>query len=173
MPTRKEIQDSLVESQKEIITYFQGLSPEAREKPCTESGVAGEAPWRAKDHLAHLTANEQDVQTLLRRVLEGDKSLPGNLGAMSREDMIAWRDQSNQTYVNAHRDDSMETLFADVVEARQQTLALLEQFTDEQLAEPAGGMFGADRTVGDMFIANVQHEAQHVAWTEEGFRQGL
>jgi hypothetical protein len=92
---------------------------------------------------------------------------------MSREDMLAWRNQTNQTYVNAHHDDSMETVFAAVVEARQQTLALLEQFTDEQLAAPAGGVFGADRTVGDMFVVNTLHEAQHVKWIEEGFRQDV
>jgi DinB superfamily len=173
MPTRKEIQDALAESQKEIITYFQGFSPESLEDPCTASGVAGEAPWRVKDHLAHLTPNEHGVQALMRGTLEGDTTLLDKLRSMSREEMMAWRNQDNQIYVNAHHDDSVEKLFADLAEARQQTLALLEQFTDEQLAAPASGPFGANRTVGDMFIANAQHEAQHVKWIEEGLRQGF
>ena len=71
MPTRSEIQDTLAASQKNVIAYFEGLSPEALERPCTASGVPGEAPWRAKDHYAHLTANEQGIQTLLRLSLTG------------------------------------------------------------------------------------------------------
>lgn len=173
MPTRKEIQDKLAESQKEIVTYFQGFSPEAIENPCTASGVPDEAPWRAKDHLAHLSANEHGIQALIRGVLEGDTGLLDKFGSLSREEMTAWRNQENQKYVNAHHDDSMEKLFADLTEARQQTLALLDQFTDEQLTAPAPGIFGTDRTVGDMFIANTQHEAQHVTWIEEGLRQGF
>jgi hypothetical protein len=43
------------------MTYFKGLSSEALERPCTESCVPGEVPWRAKDHFAHLTANEQNI----------------------------------------------------------------------------------------------------------------
>jgi hypothetical protein len=67
----------------------------------------------------------------------------------------------------------METLFADLATARQETLKLLEQFTDEQLAAPASLSFVADRTAGDLFAANAQHAAMHILWIEEGFRQGL
>src|SRR5260370_31940593 len=69
MPTRSEIQDTLAASQEQVLAYFDGLSPEALERPCTAIGVPGEAPWRAKDHFAHLTANEQGIQTLLRITL--------------------------------------------------------------------------------------------------------
>ena len=109
MPTRSEIQDTLAASQKKVIAYFEGLSPEDLERPCTASGVPGEAPWRAKDHFAHLTANEQNIQVLLRLSLTG-ASLPANLSAMSPQERLAWGNQRNQTYVNAHHDDSMETL---------------------------------------------------------------
>lgn len=67
----------------------------------------------------------------------------------------------------------METLFADVAAARQETLHLLEQFTDEQLASPASLSFVHDRTAGDLFAANAQHAAVHMTWIEEAFRQGL
>jgi len=81
--------------------------------------------------------------------------------------------QRNQSYVNAHRDDSMETLVADLAAARQDTLTLLEQFTDDQLAAHASVSFAADRTAGDLFAANAQHGAVHMTWIEEGFRHGL
>ena len=75
--------------------------------------------------------------------------------------------------ISAHDNDSMETLFEDLAAARQETLNLLEQFTDEQLAAPASLSFVANRTAGDLFAANAQHAAAHMRWIEEGFRQGL
>jgi hypothetical protein len=171
MPTRSEIQAILAASQERILAYFDGLSPEALERPCTASGVPGEAPWRAKDHFAHLTANEQGIQTLLRLTLTGG-SLPDNLATMSAEERLAWSNQRNQTYVNAHCNDSMETLRAQLSRARQETLDLLEQFTNEQLAAPVSVSFLRNITAGNLFVANAQHAASHMAWIEEGFRQG-
>src|ERR1700681_2237675 len=107
MTTRSEIQDTLAAAQEKVMAYFEGLSPEALESPCTASGVSGEVPWRAKDHFAHLTANEQGIQTLLRLTLTG-ASLPTNLTTMSAEERLAWSNQRNQTYVNAHYNDRME-----------------------------------------------------------------
>lgn len=173
MPTRSEILDTLAASQEQVAAYFQGLSQEELEHPCTASGVPGEAAWRAKDHFAHLAENERNIQILLRLTLKGETSLPGNLGAMSREERLAMANQRNQNYVNAHHDDSMETLAADQAVARQETLKLLEQFTDEQLAAPASISLAADRTAGDLFAANAGHAAVHIKWIEEGFRQGL
>ena len=172
MPTRSEIQDTLAASQEKVTAYFDGLSPEALERPCTASGVPGEAPWRAKDHFAHLTANEQGIYTLLRLTLAG-ASLPDTLAKMSTEERLAWSNRRNQTYVNAHRNDNMDTLRAQLFTARQETLALLEQFTDEQLAAPLSISYLTNMSAGDLFVANAQHAARHIAWIEEGFRQGL
>jgi len=173
MPTRSEILDTLAASQEQVTAYFQGLSPQDLERPCTASSVPGEAAWRAKDHFAHLTQNERNIQILLRLTLTGQTSLPGNLGALSPEERLAMSNQRNQSYVNAHHDDSMETLVADLAAARQETLNLLELFTDEQLAAHVSLSFVADRTAGDLFAANAQHAAAHMMWIEEGFRQGL
>jgi hypothetical protein len=172
MPTRLEIQDTLAASQGKVLAYFEGLSPETLERPCTASGVPGEVPWRAKDHFAHLTANEQNIQTLLRLTLTG-ASLPDNLATMSAEERLAWSNQRNQTYVNAHRNDRMETLRAHLSTAYQETLDLLEQFTDEQLAAPVSLSFLAHMAAGNLFVANAQHAAMHITWIEEGFHQGL
>ena len=173
MPTRLEILDALAASQEHVTAYFGGLSPEDLERPCTASGVPGAAAWRAKDHFAHLAANERNIQIVLRLTLKGETSLPGNLGVMSREERLALANQRNQSYVDAHHDDSMEILVADLAAARQETLNLLELFTDEQLAAHASISLAADRTAGDLFAANAQHAAMHITWIEEGFRQGL
>jgi hypothetical protein len=171
MPTRAEILDTLAASQEEVLAYFQGLRPEALERPVTASGVPGEAPWRAKDHFAHLAQNELSIQYLLRFTLAGQTSLPGGLGALRPEERAAMANQRNQDYVNAHHDDTMEALIANLMAARQETLQLLDQFSDEQLAAPATLSYVADRTAGDLFTANAQHATAHIRWIEEGFSQ--
>src|SRR5215472_4821939 len=97
MPTRAEILDTLAASQERVQAYFGGLSSEALERPCTASGVPGEAPWRAKDHFAHLAANERNIQVLLRMALQGETRLPGTQGAQSREDRLTLANQRNQS----------------------------------------------------------------------------
>jgi len=113
-----------------------------------------------------------ELLTLLRLSLTGG-SLPGNLGTMSPEERLAWANQRNQTYVNAHRDDSMETLGAHLSAAHQDTLDLLGQFTDEQQVAPVSPSLMTNMNAGNLFIANAQHAAIHKTWIEEGFRQGL
>jgi hypothetical protein len=155
------------------MAYFQGLSPQALERPCTASGVPGEPAWRAKDHFAHLAQNERNIQYLLRSTLTDVTSLPGSMGELSPEQRLAMGNQRNQSYVNAHRDDAMETLVANLASARQETLDLLTQFADEQLAAPLSLSFMGDRTAGDLFAANAQHATAHIGWVEEGLRQNL
>jgi DinB family protein len=60
---------------------------------------------------------------------------------------------------------------ANLSAARQETLDLLEQFTDEQLAAPVTVSFVTNMTAGNLFVANAQHAARHIEWIEEGFGQ--
>jgi hypothetical protein len=191
MPTRAEILDILAASQTQVLAFFQGLSPEDLERSATASEVPGAAPWRAKDHFAHLVQNERNIQHLLRHTLEGSTRdvflrlqypegmpLPGILGDLSaltpeEEERLGMAiAQLNQTYVNAHHDDSMEMLAADFLAARQETVNLLHQFTDDQLVAPVPTVVG-DATAGDLFAGRAGHAAEHITSIEEGFRQGM
>jgi len=191
MPTRAEILDTLAASQTQVMAFFQGLSPQDLERLATASGVPGEVPWRAKDHLAHLVQNERNIQHLLRRTLAGETRdvllrlqypagmpMPAILGDLSaltpeEEERLEMAIASiNQTYVNAHHGDSMEMLAADYLAARQETLDLLHQFTDDQLAAPMPTVVG-DQTAGDLFAGRAGHAAEHISEIEEGFRQGV
>jgi hypothetical protein len=190
MPTRAEILDILAASQAQILAFFQGLSPEDLERPATASGVPGAVPWRAKDHLAHLVKSERNIQHLLRCTLAGETRdallrlqypagmpLPGTLGdwdALTPEEQERLElavASINQSYVNARHDDSLELLVAEYLAARQDTLDLLHQFTDEQLGAPVPTVIG-DQAAGDLFAGRAGHATQHITWIEEGFRQG-
>ena len=166
MPTRGAILDILTASETQVMAFFQGLSPEDLERPASVNEIPGAAPWRAKDHFAHLVKSERNIQQLLRRTLAGETrdvllrlqypagAMPGNPGNLSaltpeEEERLEMAVASvNQTYVKAHHDDSMEMLAADFLAARQETLDLLQQFTDDQLAALVPTVIG-DRAAGD------------------------
>ena len=190
MPTRAEILDTLAASQTQVMAFFQGLSPEDLEHPATASGVPGEAPWRAKDHFAHLVKSDRNRQQLLRRVLAGETRdvqlrlqypegmpLPGILGnwdALTPEEQERLEmavASVNQAYVDAHHDDSMEMRASDYLAARQDTVNLLHQFTDDQLAAPVFTVV-CEQTVGGVFAWEAGHAAEHITSIEEGFRRG-
>jgi hypothetical protein len=191
MPTRAEILDTLAASQTQVMAFFQGLSPQDLERPATASEVPGAAPWRAKDHLAHLVQNERNIQQLLRRALAGETRdvllrlqypegmpLPGILGDLSaltpeEEERLGMAVASvNQAYVDAHHDDSMEMRASDYLAARQDTVNLLHQFTDDQLAALVPTVVG-DQAAGDLFAGRARHAAEHITSIEEGLRQGV
>jgi hypothetical protein len=191
MPTRAEILDTLAASQTQVLAFFRGLSPQDLGRPATASDIPGAAPWRAKDHFAHLAQSERNIQRLLRRTLAGETRdvllrlqyplgmpMPGTLGdwdALTPEEQERLEvavASVNQTYVNARHDDTMEILAADYLAARQDTLDLLQQFTDDQLAAPVPTVVG-EQTTGDLFAGRAGHAAIHMTWIEEGFRQGV
>jgi len=191
MPTRAQILDTLAASQTQVLAFFHGLSPHDLERPATANALPGAAPWRAKDHLAHLVRNERSIQRLLRRILAGEPPdvilrsqypegmpLPGKLGDLDalipeeEERLELAIAQINQTFLNAHRDDSLEQLTADFLAARQDTLDLLQQFTDEQLAAVVPSVVG-EATTSDIFAGRAGHAAEHMTEIEEGWRQGV
>jgi hypothetical protein len=190
MPTRAEILDTLAESQTQVIAFFQGLSPQDLVRPATSDDIPGADPWCAKDHLAHLVQNERNIQHLLRRSLVGDTRdvflrsqypagmpLPRILGdwdALTPEEQEQLElavARINQTSRNAHQDDTLELLAADFLAARQDTLDLLQQFTDEQLVAPVPTVVG-EASAADLFAGRAGHAVEHITSVREGLRQG-
>jgi DinB superfamily len=173
MPTRDETLKTLAEARAELLARYSTFTPQELEANCTESETPGGVSWRAKDHLAHLTLIERAFQGMVRRSLRGDADPVGfsRTGAKNREDVLAWIHRNNQNYVNEHHEDDMETLLEELERARQDTLALLEQVSDEQLAIPLPGAPWADGTIGGVLITNAQHERLHLSWVEKGLQQ--
>ena len=191
MPTRGEILETLAAAQTEVLAFFYGLSPHDLERPATASDVPEAAPWRAKDHLAHLAQSERNIQRLLRATLAGETRdkllrlqypagmpLPDTLGdwdALTTEEQERLEvavARVNQTCVNAHQDDTLESLVADFLAARQDTVDLLHQFTDEQLAATFPGIDG-EATPSDLFAGRAGQATEHMSSVEEGLRQDL
>jgi hypothetical protein len=76
--------------------------------------------------------------------------------------------RGNEENVDAHRHDDVRTLIKDLKAARVDTISLLDELSDEQLASPLPGAPWADGTIGGVLITNAYHEVQHLKWVREG-----
>ena len=169
MPTRDEIIEKLAKERTRLEERYRALPPDQVSCACTESQTPGEAAWSAKDHIAHLAMIERAFQGMIRRTLDGESN-PVGFGGSSRDDIMARVHKGNQDNVDAHRDDDLDTLFADLDAARADTLALIESLSDEQLASPLPGAPWNDGSIGGVLITNAHHAQQHWAWVEEGLQ---
>ena len=172
MSTRNEIIETLAREREKLLARYQTLTPQELEENCTKSEAPGGEPWRPKDHLAHLTLVERAFQGMARRTVKGSEDPVGfsRTGAKNREEVLAWIHHNNQVYVDAHRNDSLETLLADLTNAREDTLTLVGQLTDEQLSTPIPGAPWGDGTIGGVLMTNAQHETVHLRWVDEGLK---
>jgi hypothetical protein len=167
VPDRAAIVAKLAKERDKLVSHYRSLPDPDLTRPCTQSEVDGEQPWSAKDHLAHLAMIERAFQGMIRRFVAGESN-PVGFGGGSRDEIIARVHRNNQDNVEAHRNDDLGTLLADLDAARAESLALLDELTDEQLAQPLPGAPWADGTVGGVLITNAYHEIQHQAWVDEG-----
>ena len=172
MPTREAIVQTLTQEQEKLLARYRLFTPEELEMECTESEAPNGEAWRPKDHLAHLILIERAFQGMARRTLKGADDPVGfsRTGAKNREEVLSWIHQNNQDYANAHRNDSLETIIADYVTARNDTLEQIGQLTDEQLTTIIPGAPWGDGTIGGVLMANAQHGVRHLAWVEEGLK---
>lgn len=167
MPTRDAIITKLDKERKRLEERYRVLSSDDLVCACTQSEAEGGAPWSAKDHIAHLAMIERAFQGMIRRHLAGEKN-PIGFGGRSRDEILARVHKGNEENVREHKDDDLDTLFADLDAARADTLSLLDSLSDEQLASPLPGAPWADGTIGGVLITNAYHAIQHWEWVEEG-----
>ena len=170
MPTREAIQGKLRDELEATVARYRGMSPDQLTALCTESEAEDGSPWSAKDHLAHLAMIERTFAAMIRRTVAGD-SAPVGLGGGDRSAVMARVHRGNQRNVDEHHTDPLDVLLTDLQAARAETLALLAELSDEQLALPVPGAPWADGTIGGVLITNGYHHQQHRAWVDEGLQR--
>jgi hypothetical protein len=138
--------------------------------------------------LAHLVKNERNIQQLLRRALAGEPRdaflrsqypegmpLPTILGdwdALTPEEQEQLERAVGQINQAGRQDDSLEMLVAEFQAARQDTVDLLSQFTDEQLDAMVPTVVG-EATASDILAGRAGHATEHMTAIEEGLRQSV
>lgn len=170
MPTREAIIAKLDKEKRLLEERYRALSADDLVCECTQSEADDGTPWSAKDHIAHLAMIERAFQGMIRRHLGGEKN-PVGFGSGSRDEIIARVHKGNEENVREHKDDDLDTLFADLDAARADTLSLLGSLSDEQLASPLPGAPWADGTIGGVLITNAYHAIQHWQWVEDGLAE--
>ncbi len=168
MPERAEIVAKLEKEAGRLVERCRSLSVDELTRPCTLSEVDGASPWSAKDHLAHLAMIERAFNGMIRRTIDGTSNPVGFDLSKGRDAAIARVHKGNQDNVDAHCDDDLETLLADIATARAETTELLGSLSDEQLALPVPGAPWNDGTIGGVLITNAYHQIQHWKWVEVG-----
>ncbi len=168
---RATIKQSLDTELAKFIAHFRALSADDLTRPCTESEAPSAEPWSAKDHIAHLAMIERAFQAMIRRGISGNDDPVGlTQGGRTREEIMAFVHKGNEDNVAQHKTDDLDTLIADLETARADTLKLLDELSDEQLATPLPGAPWADGTIGGVLITNAGHQVMHATWVTEGLR---
>lgn len=167
MPTRESIIGKLGGERRALLERYKAFSPEDLEKTATQSEAPDGAPWRPKDHLAHLAMIERAFQAMIRRQIAGEKR-PVALSGSTMEERIANVHRMNEANVEEHRSDDLDSLLRNLNAARTETLTLLRELTDEQLGIVVPGAPWGGGKIGGILITNAYHERQHVQWVSDG-----
>jgi hypothetical protein len=170
---RIEIEMKLSRDRAGLLERFAALSADELARGVTPSEHDPQVIWTPLDHLAHLAGIERAFNAMVRRHLAGEAN-PVALAAdasgapRSREQILAAVHASNERFVAEHRGGDLSAIVALGEAARAETLALLAELTEEQLAEKLPGAPWADGTIGGVLATNGDHGRQHWAWLRAG-----
>jgi hypothetical protein len=175
---RIEIEVKLNTDRAWLLQTYAALPAEELSRDATRSEHDASSFWTAKDHLAHLSGIEKNFNRMIRRHFSGDKNPVGlttdDSGApRSREAIMAGVHEMTESWVRMHRERSLSEVVALGQQVRAETLALLGELTDEQLAEKLPGAPWADGTVGGVLGVNGDHSRRHYQWAREGLDAGV
>lgn len=106
--------------------------------------------WNVHDLLAHLAISERGLQSTVSRFLAGD-ALPDGFSL----------DYWNQRQVGKLQAQAVDALLSGLQASRQETLALLDSLSDDQLAVRGLHPAGFETSVAGVFRVIALHERSH------------
>lgn len=165
--TRQELLEALSAQYERLTQWFAARSPEELERPLTPSEIEGGEMWRAKDHLAHVLGTERYLRGVAQRTLAGAEDPAGffsRLGSIEREPLMRAINEANERAHAKYHEEVVDALLTRLGETRQETLALLESLSDEQLDQESPHSPFGHGTVRDLFRQIARHQRQHADW---------
>jgi hypothetical protein len=170
---RIEIEIKLNRDRAWLIETVGSLTPDELVRGVTPSEHDPSTMWSPKDHLAHLSGIERNFVRMIRRHLAGDAN---PVGLRERDDgtprtmdeVMKAVHEMTESWVVEHRAKSLTEVVALGQAARAETLALLGELSDEQLAEKLPGAPWADGTIGGVIGVNADHGRMHWHWVKQG-----
>lgn len=169
---RIDIEVKLNRDRAWLMETLAGMSDADLRAPRTPSEHDPEKTWSYADHFIHTTLIEKNWNEMFRRHLAGQPGMAARTNRdgtpQSREDVMAGIHRWTEAWADEHRGKPLAELVRVGLAARAETLQLLSELTDEQLASKIPGAPWADGTVGGIMAANADHGRMHFNWAKEG-----
>jgi hypothetical protein len=153
----------LAAQKEEVVAFFRGMPPGVLGRPCTQSEHPGGASWSPKDHLAHMTAAEENFADILDRALLGEPNplRAGRRGATA-EERDAYVNRENQDQVDARRAIALNALLDEFAAARDRTCALIGRLTNEERARVVRAGPGREVRLDAILGSSARHAHAHL-----------
>ncbi len=173
---RIEIEAKLNRDRAWLLDTYAALPHDDLVRGVTPSEHDPSTMWSPKDHLAHLAGIERNFVRMIRRHVAGDANPVGlarndDGSPRTREEIMAGVHRMNEDWVEQAAGKPLSEVVALGQQARAETLALLAELTDTQLAEKLPGAPWADGTIGGVLAVNADHGRMHWRWVKEGFER--
>lgn len=169
---RIEIEIKLNRDRAWLLETLSGMSEAELSAPRTPSEHDASKTWSFADHFIHTTLIEQNWIAMFRRHVAGEAGMAARVNRdgtpQGREQVMAGIHKWTETWAEEHRGKSLDELVRVGLAVRADTLKLLSELTNEQLASVIPGAPWADGTVGGIIAANADHGRTHFKWAKEG-----
>jgi uncharacterized damage-inducible protein DinB len=160
MKNRQELLDDLVVARAELLSAIEGLSEQEMACP----GVVGE--WSVKDTLAHIAAWDQETRAVIRAFVTQEEPV-FDYKISGKRGFAKW----NAQQVEKRRDLSVAQILAEMEEARQELVELVQGLTEEQLSRRAVPPWRYPTTARRNLEIQAGHDREHaeqiIAWREQ------
>jgi hypothetical protein len=169
-----EIEIKLHRSRADALAEIAEMSDEARRAPRTRSEHDPDSWWSCTDHFIHTTLIEKTFNTMIRRHLRGEQGMDpamvdesGN-ALRPMDDLMAYVHAYTEAWKVENEGKSLDEVVRIGLAVRADTLALLAELDDDQLASKIPGAPWSDGTVGGILAVNADHSHMHRTWAERG-----
>ena len=170
---RIDIEIELHRGRADSLEWVASLSEEELAAPRTRSEHDPESWWTAADHFIHTTLIEKNFNDMVRRHLRGeqgmDTAMVDESGKALRpiDDLMAYVHAFTEGWKREQEGKPLDELVKIGLAVRADTLQLLSELSDDDLASKIPGAPWADGTVGGVLSVHAAHHRMHRHWTEE------
>ena len=168
---RIEIEIKLNRDRAWLLERLGSMSDDELTAPRTFSEHDPESRWSFADHFIHTTLIERNWNAMFRRHVSGERGLEPRLrddgSAQSMDEIMSSIHSWTEEWKVEHHAKPFAELVRIGQEVRADTLALLAELSDDDLASTIPGAPWSDGTVGGIMAANADHGRMHFGWAEE------
>lgn len=158
MSSRKESLQKIIASEHAAgLAILKAFTPEQWEMPAPSEA---EAPWKARDVLAHIAVSELGQLGQITRCLAGEATVPADFD-LSR---------FNRRSVQKQAEKTPAQLLADIETGHAQVLAALMNVAEADLDKTGRHARGDVLTIEQFFIRITEHRRQHAEELQRALR---